>query len=85
MTKTSSAAAAPVYTCQVSVNRSVLSSLLDPSRSRPAAAPSLVGAIDQGTSSTRFLLVTSGGEMLSSAQVEFEQQVMFCWPSRQSI
>mmetsp|Transcript_5438 Transcript_5438/g.12385 ORF Transcript_5438/g.12385 Transcript_5438/m.12385 type:complete len:611 (-) Transcript_5438:312-2144(-) len=60
------------YECKVSVNQSILSSLLD--SSRPAS--SLVGAIDQGTSSSRFLLVTSDGCLLSTAQVEFEQ----CFP-----
>jgi len=60
------------YECKVSVNQSILSSLLD--SSQPAS--SLVGAIDQGTSSSRFLLVTSDGCMLSTAQVEFEQ----CFP-----
>mmetsp|Transcript_10861 Transcript_10861/g.19668 ORF Transcript_10861/g.19668 Transcript_10861/m.19668 type:complete len:619 (-) Transcript_10861:138-1994(-) len=58
------------YECTVSVNQSILSSLLGSSSS------SLVGAIDQGTSSSRFLLVTSNGCMLSTAQVEFEQ----CFP-----
>ena len=61
----------PKYECKVSVSRSILSSLLDPS-----SAKSLVGAIDQGTSSSRFLLVTSDGQLLSTAQVEFEQ----CFP-----
>ncbi|KAL7543211.1 hypothetical protein ACHAXR_012492 [Thalassiosira sp. AJA248-18] len=60
------------YDCKVSVNQSILSSLLDSSQS----SSSLVGAIDQGTSSSRFLIVTSDGHMLSTAQVEFEQ----CFP-----
>jgi glycerol kinase len=33
----------------------------------------LVGSIDQGTSSSRFILLTSAGKILSSAQVEFDQ------------
>ncbi|KAL9182836.1 hypothetical protein ACHAXT_004115 [Thalassiosira profunda] len=57
------------YECKVSVNRSILASLLDPSQPPHA----LVGSIDQGTSSSRFLLVTSDGRILSTAQVEFEQ------------
>ena len=35
--------------------------------------PALVGAIDQGTSSSRFLVVTAAGRVLASAQVEFDQ------------
>lgn len=68
--KTSKGVAA--YACAVSVNQSILSSFLD--SSQPAS--SLIGAIDQGTSSSRFLLVTSNGCMLSTAQVEFQQ----CFP-----
>ena len=56
------------FECKVSVNQSILQTLLDPSTST-----SLIGSIDQGTSSSRFLLVTSDGHMLSTAQVEFEQ------------
>ncbi|KAL3756448.1 hypothetical protein ACHAWU_009842 [Discostella pseudostelligera] len=64
----------PTYDCKVTINQSILSSFLD-SSSHPER--SLVGAIDQGTSSSRFLLVTSDGCMLSTAQVEFEQ----CFPT----
>ncbi|KAL7517946.1 hypothetical protein ACHAWX_002819 [Stephanocyclus meneghinianus] len=57
-----------MFECHVHINQSVLSALL--SLSSP---PSLVGSIDQGTSSSRFLLVTSSGSLLSTAQVEFRQ------------
>ena len=36
-------------------------------------SPSLVGSIDQGTSSTRFLLFTPTGEIAASAQMEHKQ------------
>ncbi len=35
--------------------------------------PQLVGAIDQGTSSTRFLLFTPHGRIAASAQMEHKQ------------
>mmetsp|Transcript_10908 Transcript_10908/g.23651 ORF Transcript_10908/g.23651 Transcript_10908/m.23651 type:complete len:602 (-) Transcript_10908:162-1967(-) len=60
---------AKAHDCQVSVSQSILSSFLDSSQSKS----SLIGSIDQGTSSSRFLLVTSDGRLLSTAQVEFEQ------------
>lgn len=59
------------FECKVSVNESVLRSFLD--RSGGDRPPSLVGSIDQGTSSSRFLLVDSDGSLLSTAQVEFRQ------------
>jgi hypothetical protein len=37
------------------------------------ASPNLVGAIDQGTSSTRFLLFTVQGQIAASAQMEHAQ------------
>lgn len=37
------------------------------------ASPNLVGAIDQGTSSTRFLLFTVQGQIAASAQMEHTQ------------
>ena len=59
------------FECKVSVNESVLRSVLDqPDGDQPL---SLVGSIDQGTSSSRFLLVASDGTLLSTAQVEFRQ------------
>ncbi|KAL3779720.1 hypothetical protein HJC23_003581 [Cyclotella cryptica] len=61
-----------MFECHVHINQSVLSALL--SLSSP---PSLVGSIDQGTSSSRFLLVTASGSLLSTAQVEFHQ----CYPT----
>ena len=36
-------------------------------------SPELVGAIDQGTSSTRFLLFTPKGRIAASAQMEHNQ------------
>jgi hypothetical protein len=36
-------------------------------------SPNLVGAIDQGTSSTRFLLFTVQGQVAASAQMEHKQ------------
>lgn len=39
----------------------------------PSDRPALVGTIDQGTSSSRFLVVTAAGRVLASAQVEFDQ------------
>ena len=56
------------FKCKVSINHSVLSAILDD------PSTSLVGSIDQGTSSSRFLIVTSVGKILSTAQVEFRQQ-----------
>lgn len=61
----------PNYECKVSISQSILDSILD-----DPSSSSLVGSIDQGTSSSRFLLVTSSGRILSTAQVEFEQ----CFP-----
>jgi len=58
------------FECKVSIDQSILDSVLS------ASSPSLIGSIDQGTSSSRFLLVTSSGRILSTAQVEFEQ----CFP-----
>jgi len=58
------------FECKVSIDQSILDSVLSTS------SPSLIGSIDQGTSSSRFLLVTSSGRILSTAQVEFEQ----CFP-----
>ncbi|KAL7446642.1 hypothetical protein ACHAXM_011664 [Skeletonema potamos] len=60
------------YECKVRINDFILSSIL----SDPEAS-SLVGSIDNGTSSSRFLLITSAGKILSTAQVEYEQ----CFPS----
>ncbi|KAL3823798.1 hypothetical protein ACHAXA_011585 [Cyclostephanos tholiformis] len=66
-----------VHECRVFVNQSTLHSLLTesshPNDGTKSPPFSLVGAIDQGTSSSRFMLVTSGGRMLSTAQVEFDQ------------
>jgi glycerol kinase len=62
------------YECKVFINQSILHSLKTDDPSSPdKPRPSLVGAVDQGTSSSRFLLVTSDGKILSTAQVEFEQ------------
>ena len=67
------------HECKVFVNQSILRSLTDdPSPDHPR--PALVGAIDQGTSSSRFLLVTSDGKILSTAQVEFEQSFLISSP-----
>lgn len=60
------------YACKVRIDDFILSSIL----SDPEAA-SLIGSIDNGTSSSRFLLITSSGKILSTAQVEYEQ----CFPS----
>ncbi|KAL7500777.1 hypothetical protein ACHAWT_009730 [Skeletonema menzelii] len=60
------------YECKVAINDFILASIL----SDPEAS-SLVGSIDNGTSSSRFLLITSAGKILSTAQVEYEQ----CFPS----
>ncbi len=60
------------YECKVRIDDFILSSILaDPD------ASSLIGSIDNGTSSSRFLLITSSGKILSTAQVEYEQ----CFPS----
>ena len=59
------------FECKVSVNESVLQSVL--SRCDGDRPLSLVGSVDQGTSSSRFLLVDSDGSLLSTAQVEFNQ------------
>lgn len=56
------------YECKVLINDFILTSIL----SDPEAS-SLVGSIDNGTSSSRFLLITSDGKILSTAQVEYEQ------------
>mmetsp|Transcript_14963 Transcript_14963/g.23161 ORF Transcript_14963/g.23161 Transcript_14963/m.23161 type:complete len:603 (-) Transcript_14963:111-1919(-) len=59
------------YECKVRIDDFILSSILaDPE------ASSLIGSIDNGTSSSRFLLITSAGKILSTAQVEYEQ----CFP-----
>jgi len=60
------------HECKVRINDFILSSIL----SDPEAS-SLVGSIDNGTSSSRFLLITSAGKILSTAQVEYDQ----CFPS----
>ena len=60
------------YECKVRIDDFILSSIL----SDPEASY-LVGSIDNGTSSSRFLLITSAGKILSTAQVEYEQ----CFPS----
>jgi len=39
----------------------------------PAAAPQFVGAIDQGTTSSRFIIFNTKGEVVSVHQLEFEQ------------
>lgn len=39
----------------------------------PGLAESFVGSIDQGTTSTRFLIFNRDGEPVASHQVEFEQ------------
>jgi glycerol kinase len=41
----------------------------------PAAAPqiSFVGAIDQGTTSSRFIIFNTKGEVVAVHQLEFEQ------------
>jgi glycerol kinase len=39
----------------------------------PGLAESFVGSIDQGTTSTRFLIFNKDGEPVASHQVEFEQ------------
>lgn len=57
------------HECHVSINQAVLASYL----AAPASRPALVGALDQGTSSSRFLLVTATGRLLAAAQVEFDQ------------
>lgn len=60
------------FECKVRIDDFILSSILaDPETS------SLIGSIDNGTSSSRFLLITSSGKILSTAQVEYEQ----CFPS----
>ncbi|KAL7569695.1 hypothetical protein ACA910_007466 [Epithemia clementina (nom. ined.)] len=50
---------------------------VDPNPSSPSSSPSscllLIGAIDQGTSSTRFLVLTHKGRIAASAQVEHKQ------------
>lgn len=51
---------------QLKVNRALLTSSKHPNAK-------LVGSIDQGTSSSRFLLFTSQGEVAASAQVELNQ------------
>ena len=56
------------HECKVRINDFILSSIL----SDPEAS-SLVGSIDNGTSSSRFLLITSAGKILSTAQVEYDQ------------
>jgi glycerol kinase len=62
------------HECKVCVNRSILHSLLaDDVPSSSSTKNLLVGAIDQGTSSSRFLLVASNGRILSTAQIEFDQ------------
>ena len=55
------------YECKVRIDDFVLSSIL----SNPEKT--LVGSIDNGTSSSRFLLITNTGKILSTAQVEYEQ------------
>ena len=60
------------YDCKVKIDEFILSSIL----STPETS-SLVGSIDNGTSSSRFLLITSDGKILSTAQVEYEQ----CFPA----
>lgn len=37
------------------------------------ASPSFVGAIDQGTTSTRFLIFNTSGEVVALHQIEFKQ------------
>lgn len=37
------------------------------------SAPSFVGAIDQGTTSTRFLIFNTAGEVVALHQIEFKQ------------
>ena len=59
------------YECKVRIDDFVLSSIL----SREVSG--MVGSIDNGTSSSRFLLITNTGKILSTAQVEYEQ----CFPS----
>lgn len=39
----------------------------------PAVSPSFVGAIDQGTTSTRFLIFNTSGEVVALHQIEFNQ------------
>ncbi|EJK67102.1 hypothetical protein THAOC_11907, partial [Thalassiosira oceanica] len=62
----------PPKTTQQQRNESTKHITLD-ERSGGDRPPSLVGSIDQGTSSSRFLLVDSDGSLLSTAQVEFRQ------------
>ena len=54
--------------CKVSLDSTVLESVISSDTSRQ-----LVGSIDQGTSSTRFLVFTKQGQILVSAQVEHTQ------------
>ena len=64
-----------VHECKVYINQSILRSLLTDT---DAGNKDLVGSIDQGTSSSRFILLTaSTGKIVSSAQVEFDQ----CFPT----
>lgn len=37
------------------------------------SSPSFVGAIDQGTTSTRFLIFNTSGEVVALHQLEFKQ------------
>lgn len=55
----------PKFECKTSIITSVLTSA--------GPNPDLIGAIDQGTSSTRFLLFTTKGQIAAYAQVEHTQ------------
>lgn len=39
----------------------------------PRSATTFIGAIDQGTTSTRFLIFNQNGEVVSLHQLEFKQ------------
>lgn len=49
--------------------------LLRSNKMSPAQAPdiSFIGAIDQGTTSTRFIIFNPKGEVVAVHQIEFEQ------------
>ena len=56
-----------VKKCKVNVDDKVIDTIINEDN------PQLVGSIDQGTSSSRFLIFTKKGQILASAQVEHTQ------------
>ena len=72
---------APALTSIAEINRM--------SDSKATSDGSFIGSIDQGTTSTRFLIFNKDGEPIASHQVEFQQYYpqsgYVCSPNRRDI